>query len=620
MGKNVSLGIDLGTGFSAASILQNGIPQVISNSSGGRTTPSIVAYTKGGILVGSSAKRQAVTNPKNTVYEVKRLIGRKFSDKDVQEFKKNAPFDIVAGDNDEILIDIDGRKVTPIEISALVLAEMKKTAEEYLGQEVKNAVITVPARFNQQQREATKDAAKIAGLSVDRLVNEPTAASLAYGISSGKEQKVIVFDCGSGTHDVSLLSIGDDVVEVLSSGGCDTLGGKDFDQLILDWLADEFKKLEGIDLKEDKIALQRLKEAAEQAKIELSSSLETSINLPFIAANNDEAKHLNMSLTRAKFEGMVDHLIKKTIDPCKTVLKETMLSKKDIDAILLVGGTSRIPAIQAAVEVFFGKKPDKSLDPDLAISMGAAIQASIISGENTDLLLLDCTSLSIGLETLGGIATKIVEKNTTIPCQRKQIFSTAQDNQESVTISVVQGEREMAADNKVLGRFDLTGIPAAARGIPQIEVCFDIDSDSILTVSAKDLGTGKEQSIKIESSSGLSKEDIARMVLDAEEHVEADKAKRALIEAKNQAESTVYQMEKTVKDNKEKITDDEATTIDSKIAEVRALLIKEDVTVDELNAKVEELNSSFHPIAAKLYAQPAPDMQEPPTTEGAATN
>jgi molecular chaperone DnaK len=614
------IGIDLGTAFSCVSIMEQGSPKVIVSSEGNMVTASVVAFTDNGKVVGGAAKRQAANNPERTIYEAKRLIGRLYKDKEVQDFAKIAPFKLKEGSKGEVLIEVDGKDVSPVEISASVLAELKKYAEDYLGETVTDAVITTPAYFTDSQRQATKDAGAIAGLNVRRIINEPTSAALCYGCDGTKQEKILIVDIGAGTSDLSILELGDGVVEVVSTFGDSYLGGTDFDQIIVNWLVDEFKKSNSIDLKNDNMALQRLKDEAEKAKKELSSVMEVTINLPFITADASGPKHLNARLTRAKFEALTSHLVDKIQILCKTVLKDSKLKKVDIDEVILVGGSTRIPAIQKAVEDFFGKKANKSVNPDEVVAQGAAIQASIIAGDTTDVLLLDVTALSFSIETLGGIATKIVEKNTSIPVLRTQVFSTAADNQNAVSIHVVQGEREMAQDNKTLGRFDLVGIPPAPRGVPQIEVSFNIDANGILTVSAKDLGTGKEQSIKIESSSGLSKEDIARMVLDAEEHAEADKAKRALIEAKNQAESTVYQMEKTVKDNKEKITDDETATIDSKIAEVRALLIKEDVTVDELNAKVEELNSSFHPIAAKLYAQPAPDMQEPPTTEGAATN
>jgi len=613
------IGIDLGTGFSCVSIMENGSPQIIVNSDGNRTTPSVVAFTNDGKVVGGAAKRQAATNAERTIYEAKRLIGRKYKDKEVQDFAKIAPFTLKEGTNGEVLIQVEDKDISPVEISAAVLAEMKKYAEEYLGEPVTEAVVTVPAYFTDAQRQATKDAGMIAGLEVKRIISEPTSAALAYGFEGTKEEKVLIVDTGAGTHDVSLLELGGGVVETKATSGDSFLGGTDFDQVIVNWLVSEFKKNEGIDLSKDNMALQRLKDEAESAKKELSSVTEVTINLPFITADAAGPKHLSMKLSRAKFEAMTTHLVERILIPCKTVLNDAGISVSDIDEVILVGGSTRIPAIQKAVEDFFGKKANKSVNPDEVVAQGAAIQASIIAGDTTDVLLLDVTALSFSIETLGGIATKIVEKNTSIPVLRTQVFSTAADNQNAVSIHVVQGERDMAQDNKTLGRFDLVGIPPAPRGVPQIEVSFNIDANGILTVSAKDLGTGKEQSIKIESSSGLSKEDIARMVADAEEHAEADKAKRALIETRNQAEGTVYQMEKTIKENNDKITEEELLNINAKLDEVKELLVKSDVTLTELNTKVEELNNSFHPVASKIYAQAAPDMPEQPQAEEATT-
>lgn len=614
MGKIV--GIDLGTGFSVVSVMENGSAKIIVNSDGNRTTPSVVAFTDEGKLVGGAAKRQAATNAVRTIYEAKRLIGRLYKDKEVQDFAKIAPFKLKEGPSGEVLIEVGDKTLSPVEISAAVLAEMRKYAEEYLGEAVTEAVITVPAYFTDAQRQATKDAGKIAGLDVKRIISEPTSAALAYGFEGTKEEKVLIVDTGAGTHDVSLLELGGGVVETRATSGDSFLGGTDFDQVIVNWLVTEFKKAEGIDLSKDNMALQRLKDEAESAKKELSSVSETTINLPFITADAAGPKHLNMKLSRAKFDAMTAHLVERILVPCKTVLSDSGISISDIDEVILVGGSTRIPAIQKAVEEFFGKKVNKSVNPDEVVAQGAAIQASIIAGDTTDVLLLDVTALSFSIETLGGVATKVIEKNTSIPVLRTQVFSTAADNQNAVSIHVLQGEREMAQDNKTLGRFDLIGIPPAPRGVPQIEVSFNIDANGILTVSAKDLGTGKEQSIKIESSSGLSKEDIERMVADAEEHAEADKAKRTLVETRNQAESTVYQMEKAIKDNIDKITDDERTTLEEKIASFKDAL-SGDVSADDLRAKMEDLNNAFHPIAQKIYAQ-APPTEAPPFEEASA--
>ena len=609
------IGIDLGTGYSCVSVLENGNPTIIVNNNGNRTTPSIVAYTDNGKVVGGAAKRQAATNAERTIYEAKRLIGRKYKDKEVQDFAKIAPFTLKEGSNGEVLIQVEDKDISTVEISAAVLGEMKKYAEEYLGEPVTEAVVTVPAYFTDAQRQATKDAGTIAGLEVKRIISEPTSAALAYGFEGTKEGKVLIVDTGAGTHDVSLLELGGGVVETKATSGDSFLGGTDFDQTIVNWLVSEFKKNEGIDLSKDNMALQRLKDEAESAKKELSSVTEVTINLPFITADATGPKHLSMKLSRAKFDAMTTHLVERILVPCKTVLKDAGISVSDIDEVILVGGSTRIPAIQKAVEDFFGKKANKSVNPDEVVAQGAAIQASIIAGDTTDVLLLDVTALSFSIETLGGVATKIVEKNTSIPVLRKQVFSTAADNQNAVSIHVVQGEREMAQDNKTLGRFDLVGIPPAPRGVPQIEVSFNIDANGILTVSAKDLGTGKEQSIKIESSSGLSKEDIARMVADAEEHAEADKAKRALIEARNQAEGTVYQMEKTLKDNSDKISEEEKSNVEEKIKELKESLLSDNK--DVILTKIEELNSTFHPIAQKMYAQAAPS--ETPNEAGASS-
>jgi len=609
MGK--CIGIDLGTGFSCVSVMENGSPKIIVSTDGNRTTPSVVAFTDEGKIVGNAAKRQAATNPERTIFEAKRLIGRLYKDKEVQDFAKIAPFKLKEGSEGEVLIEVDGKDLSPVEISASVLGEMKKYAEDYLGEAVTEAVITVPAYFTQSQRQATKDAGTIAGLDVKRIINEPTSAALCYGADGSKQEKVLIVDVGAGTTDLSILELGDNVVEVIASHGDSFLGGVDFDQTIINWLVDDFKKSDGIDLKNDTMALQRLKDEAEKTKKELSTSTEVSISLPFITADAAGPKHLNTKLSRAKFDSMTSHLVEKIKDLCDIIFKDSKFTKEELDEVILVGGCTRVPAIQEMVEKFFDKKANKSVNPDEVVAQGAAIQAGILTGGTTDVLLLDVTPLTLSIETLGGVATKIVEKNTTIPCLRTQIFSTASDNQNAVSIHVVQGEREMARDNKTLGKFDLVDIPPAPRNIPQIEVSFNIDADGILTVAAKDLGTGKEQSIKIESSSGLSKEDIARMVSDAEEHADVDKAKRALIDAKNQAESTVYQMEKTVKDNKDKITDEELEAIETKLSEVRVALDNTEVTVEELNSKVEELNNSFHPVASKIYTQATPTPEQP---------
>ncbi len=598
MGKVI--GIDLGTTNSCVAIMEGKEPVVIANSEGSRTTPSIVSFTDSGErLVGQAAKRQAVTNPENTIFAVKRLIGRKFDSPEVQAFKKICPYKIVKSDNGDAAVEVKGRKYSPAEISSMILMKMKKTAEDYLGEPVTEAVITVPAYFNDSQRQATKDAGKIAGLEVLRIINEPTASSLAYGLDKKKEEKIAVYDLGGGTFDISILELGEGVFEVKATNGDTFLGGEDFDQNVLDYIATEFKKDYGIDLRNDKMALQRLKEAAEKAKIELSSSLETDVNLPFITADASGPKHLNMKLTRAKLEQLVVGLIDKTIHPVEIALKDSGLGASVIDEIVLVGGQTRMPKVQQKVKDIFGKEPHKGVNPDEVVAVGAAIQGAVLKGEVKDVLLLDVTPLSLGIETLGSVTTKLIEKNTTIPTRKSQIFSTAADNQPAVTINVLQGEREMASDNKSLGRFELTGIPSAPRGIPQIEVTFDIDANGIVHVSAKDLGTGKEQSIRITASSGLTKEEIDKMVKEAELHREEDQKKKDMIEARNHLDGLIYSVEKTIKDNSDKIESSQKLSAEEEIAKAKKIL--ESDNVNEIKAAAGELEKISHSIAEALY-------------------
>ena len=600
MGKVI--GIDLGTTNSCVAVMEGGEPVVIANSEGARTTPSMVGFAENGErLVGQQAKRQAVTNPENTLYAIKRLIGRKFDSEAVQKDIQISPFKILKADNGDAWVEARGKNYSPPEISAMILQKMKQTAEDYLGEEVTDAVITVPAYFNDSQRQATKDAGKIAGLNVLRIINEPTAASLAYGLDKKAEEKIAVFDLGGGTFDVSILELGDGVFEVKSTNGDTFLGGEDFDQRIIDYVASEFKKEQGIDLRSDKMALQRLKEAAEKAKCELSGSMETEVNLPFITADANGPKHLLIKLTRAKLESLCEDLLNKLVEPCKIAIKDAGLSASDIDEVILVGGMTRMPAVQKRVQEIFGKTPNKGVNPDEVVAIGAAIQGGVLKGEVKDVLLLDVTPLSLGIETLGGVMTKLIEKNTTIPCKKSQIFSTAADNQPAVSVHVLQGEREMAADNKTIGRFELVGIPAAPRGVPQIEVTFDIDANGILHVGAKDLGTGKEQSIRITASSGLSDDEIEKMVKDAESHAGEDKKKRELIEARNQADSLAYSTEKSLQEHGDKVDAETKGKINSALEDLKKAM--EGDNTEEIQQKTEALAQASHKLAEAIYAK-----------------
>ncbi len=600
------IGIDLGTTNSCVSVMEGGEPVVIANSEGARTTPSMVAISESGErLVGQQAKRQAVTNPENTLFAIKRLIGRKYDTDQVKKDQENSPFTIIKADNGDAWVEARDKKYSPQEISAMILQKMKQTAEDYLGEEVTDAVITVPAYFNDSQRQATKDAGKISGLNIQRIINEPTAAALAYGLDKKEEMTIAVFDLGGGTFDISILELGDGVFEVKSTNGDTFLGGEDFDQRIIDYIADEFKKDQGINLRGDKMALQRLKEGAEKAKIELSSSMETDINLPFITADQTGPKHLNIKLSRAKLESICSDLIEKLIAPCRMAIKDAGLSASDVNEVLLVGGMSRMPIVQQKVKEIFGKDPSKGVNPDEVVAIGAAIQGGVLTGEVKDVLLLDVTPLSLGIETLGGIMTKLIEKNTTVPCKKSQVFSTAADNQPAVSVHVLQGEREMSVDNKTIGNFELVGLPAAPRGVPQIEVTFDIDANGILHVSAKDLGPGKEQSIQITASSGLSQEEIDRMVTEAEAHAVDDQKKRELIEARNQADGLIYTTEKSLKEHSEKIDSETKGNIEAALAELKTAMEDEDSAI--IQQKSEALAQASHKLAESMYADSQAD-------------
>ena len=610
------IGIDLGTTNSVVAVMEAGEPTVITNSEGGRTTPSVVAFTKDGSrLVGQVAKRQAVTNPENTVYSIKRFMGRRFDE--VTEEIKQVPYKVKAAGSGDVRIEAGGKEWSPPEISAIILQKMKQSAEDYLGQKVDKAVITVPAYFNDAQRQATKDAGKIAGLEVMRIVNEPTAAALAYGLDKKKDETIAVFDFGGGTFDISILEVGEGVVEVKSTNGDTHLGGDDIDERLTEWIIEEFKKDQGIDLSNDKMALQRLKEASEKAKIELSSTMETEINLPFVTADQSGPKHLAMKLTRAKFEQLAEPILGRLKSPVEQAIKDAGIQAGKIDEVVLVGGSTRIPKVQQIVkDLFGGKEPNKSVNPDEVVAIGAAVQAGVLSGEKTDILLLDVTPLSLGIETLGGVFTKLIERNTTIPTRKSEIFSTASDNQTSVEVHVLQGERQMASDNRTLGKFHLIGIPPAPRGMPQVEVAFDIDANGIVNVSAKDMGTGREQKITITSSSGLSKDEIDKMMRDAESHAADDVKKREEIEARNKLDSLVYQMEKTLNENREKVGAT-AGDVETAIAEAKKALAEGDV--DKLNSAYNQLQAASHKMAEALYQQTAATGTETPAADDQAS-
>jgi molecular chaperone DnaK len=612
MGKII--GIDLGTTNSCVAVMEGGEPTVIANQEGGRVTPSVVAFTKGGErLVGLTAKRQAITNPKNTVYSIKRFMGRKYDE--VQDEIGEAPYEVVRGPNGDARVKAGGKEYSPPEISAMVLQKMRQTAEEYLGEKVTDAVVTVPAYFNDSQRQATKDAGRVAGLNVKRIINEPTAASLAYGLDKKKDEKIAVFDLGGGTFDISILEIGDGVFEVKATNGDTHLGGDDFDQRVIDWLAEEFKKEQGIDLKNDPMALQRLKEAAERAKSELSSALETTINLPFITADASGPKHLNITLTRSKLEQLVDSLVERTIGPCEQALRDAKLNASDIDEVILVGGQTRMPKVQETVKKIFGKEPHRGVNPDEVVAVGAAIQAGVLAGEVRDVLLLDVTPLSLGIETKGGIFTKLIERNTTIPTRKSEVFTTAEDGQTAVEIHVLQGEREMAVYNKLIGKFHLTGIPPAPRGVPQIEVTFDIDANGILNVSAKDLATAKAQSIRIEASSGLTEQEIQRMVKDADSHITEDRHKREEAETRNKADQLVYETEKNLKEMGERISPEDKAKIEAGIGRVKEALKGTDL--EEIKSATEALVGLWSGAAKAMYEKASSGPGAGPGTGGA---